>query len=143
VLALAVVICECGPAEAWEALAAPTPTAEHASDAGELIVPGQPSPWQAEARFMIANADELLGLLERAGVADRAHPRHLSTMVSADLLFEDGDITGETWLSRTDLTLLKPYATPEMQARIDAWDAFSRVFEDAGQVTRLIVWFIR
>ncbi len=142
-LALAVVICECGPAEAWEDPSAPVPTPEHVPDAGELMVPGEPSPWQAEARFIVANADELLGLLELAGVAGRTHPRHLSTMVSADLLFEDGDITGETWLSRKDLTLLKPYATPEMKGRLNAWDAFSRAFEDAGQVTRLIVWFIR
>lgn len=140
-LALAVVICECGPVGAAEegslAASAPVP------DAGELLMPAQPSPWQAEARFMVANADELLELLEVVGVANRAHPPQLSTVVSADLLFEDGDITGETWLTRSDLALLGAHAAPEMGERINAWDAFSRVFEDAGHATRLIVWFIR
>jgi hypothetical protein len=140
-LALAVVICECGPAGTWEDR--PAHLGEHVPDHGELLVPAQPSPWQAEARFMIANADELLELLELAGVAGRAHPPHLSTMVSADLLFEDGDIIGETWLTRPDLTLLRPHATPVLGERISAWDAFSRVFEAAGHATRLIVWFIR
>lgn len=140
-LALAVVICECRPAGAGEDR--PARPQEAVPNTGELLVPAQPSPWQAEARFMIANADELLELLEAAGMAGRAHPPQLSTTVSADLLFEDGDITGETWLARPDLTALRAHAAPEMAGRISAWDAFSRVFEDAGHATRLIVWFIR
>lgn len=139
-LALAVVICESGPAEAQEDA---SPAARVSPGDGELLVPGLPSHWQAEARFMVTNADELLELLEVSGVAGRPHPVQLSTLVSADLLFEDGDITGETWLARPDLARMRPHATPELRERISAWDAFARALEDAGQGTRLIVWFIR
>ncbi|MFK7601355.1 hypothetical protein ACI3L1_03990 [Deinococcus sp. SM5_A1] len=140
-LALAVVICESRPAGAQEdSLSYPE---QPAAEAGELLVPEHPSPWQAEARFMVTNADELLELLEVSGVAGRPHPPQLSTLVSADLLFEDGDITGETWLTRPDLTRLLPHAPPELHGQINAWDAFARALEDAGQSSRLIVWFIR
>ncbi len=147
-LGLAVVICERGP----------TGTTGAAVVEGGPVVPADAraphlsfdhsgadhsSAWQAEARFMIANADELLELLAVSGVADREHPPHLSTLVSADLLFEDGDIMGRTWLARGDLARLLPHAAPEMRERIAAWDAFSRALEDSGHASRLIVWFIR
>ncbi|CAM3643692.1 hypothetical protein [Deinococcus frigens] len=139
-LALAVVICESSPAETPQ----DSPSSARISlRAGGLLTPEQPSPWQAEARFIVANADELLELLGVSDVADRLHPPQLSTLVSADLLFEDGDITGHTCLTRPDLARMRPHAAPELRERINAWDAFARALEDAGQATRLIVWFIR
>lgn len=146
-LGLAVVVCESGPV----GVAGPAPTA------GTVTAPDADAPglafdhsgadlsgaWQAEARFMIDNADELLDLLAAAGVGDRDHPPHLSTLVSADLLFEDGDVIGKTWLARPDLARLLPHAAPAMQNRINAWAAFARALEDAGHGSRLIVWFIR
>lgn len=141
-LALAVVICESGPTETQEH-SLPATRVSAAAEAGELLVPEDPSPWQAEARFMVNNADELLELLEVSGVAGRPHPPQLSTLVSADLLFEDGDITGKTWLTRPDLSRMQPHATPELKGRINAWDAFAGALENAGQASRLIIWFIR
>ncbi len=99
--------------------------------------------WHAEARFMIPDADELQALLRASGVADRPHPTQMSVQVSADLLFEDGDITGETWLARADLPALLAHAAPEMHDRLCAWEAFAGALEASGHETRCIVWFIR
>lgn len=99
--------------------------------------------WQAEAHFLVPGPTEFQELLVSAGVADRLHPPNLSTLVSADILFEDGDIVGQTQLTVDELPLLLPLASAAMQARLLAWAAFARALEDQGQVTRLIVWFIR
>ncbi|MDV6374583.1 hypothetical protein [Deinococcus arenicola] len=140
-LALAVVICESGPLESAPPDAEPDGRKQEQGEGH--YHDSQLSAWQAEARFMIANADELFGLLTVAGVSGRLHPPQLSTQVSADLLFEDGDIIGETWLIRPDLAQMWPHAASELRELISAWDAFARALENAGRATRLIVWFIR
>ncbi|GGM05821.1 hypothetical protein [Deinococcus aerophilus] len=132
-LALAYVICERRRlGEAGAQGVGPLPVNVH-----------QTGGWHAEARFLIPDADELQALLHAANVADRPHPAQMSVQVSADLLFEDGDITGETWLTRTDLSALLAHAAPDMHDRLCAWEAFARALETTGHETRCIVWFIR
>jgi hypothetical protein len=131
-LALAYVICERRRVEPEAPGQSPLPVNFH-----------QTGGWHAEARFMIPDADELHALLHASGVADRPHPTQMSVQVSADLLFEDGDITGETWLARADLPALLAHAAPEMHDRLCAWEAFAAALEDAGHETRCVVWFIR
>lgn len=99
--------------------------------------------WQAEARFLVAYPGELMDLLGAAGLSDRPHPPNLSTLVSADILFEDGDIVGRTQITVDELPALAELASQELRVRVLAWGAFARSLEVQGQVTRLIIWFIR
>lgn len=99
--------------------------------------------WETEARFLMPNPSAFLKALDVAGLAGRQHPGDLSLQVSTDLLFEDGDIVGQTYLRPEELPAVLPHADPDMALRLRAWLAFAQALEHAGQDARLIIWFIR
>lgn len=99
--------------------------------------------WQAEAHFLVPQPSEFKALLDGAGMGDRLHPPNLSSLISADILFEDGDIEGQTQVTVDELPLLYPLAPADLLTRLQAWEAFLRAMEAGGQITRLIIWFIR
>ncbi|UBV41657.1 hypothetical protein LAJ19_08280 [Deinococcus taeanensis] len=101
------------------------------------------SDWTGEARFLMDGAQEFLTLLERAGLANLGHPDVTSLQVSAETLFEDGEIIGRTTLTAADLATLLTHAPPEQHPRLLAWAAFAYALEGQGQAARLLIWFVR
>ena len=107
--------------------------------------PSSPSggEWEAEAHFLLPTPTAFLGALEAAGLADRGHPTDLGVQVSTDLLFEDGEVTGQTIVHPAEITILLPHVDEATRLRLRAWDAFARALEADGQDARLVIWFIR
>ena len=101
------------------------------------------SDWETEARFLMPTPSAFLDALGAAGLAGRQHPSYLSLQVSTDLLFEDGDIVGQTYLRPHEIPALLPHADPDMALRLRAWAAFAHALEADGQEARLIIWFLR
>ena len=105
--------------------------------------PRSGSDWETEARFLMPTPSAFLEALGAAGLGERQHPGDLSLQVSTDLLFEDGDIVGQTFLRPDELPALLPHADPDMALRLRAWAVFAQALEQEGQEARLIIWFIR
>lgn len=105
--------------------------------------PRSSADWETEARFLMPNPAAFLDALGAAGLAGRQHPGDLSLQVSTDLLFEDGDIVGQTSVRPEEIMALLPHADPDMALRLRAWAAFAHALEGDGQDARLIIWFIR
>ncbi|GHF33325.1 hypothetical protein HNQ07_000282 [Deinococcus metalli] len=99
--------------------------------------------WEAEARFLLPTPTAFLEALETAGLADRGHPTDLGVQVSTDILFEDGDITGQTVVHPAELLSLAAHVDDATRVRVHAWHAFAQALEHDGQDARLVIWFIR
>ncbi|MFC3835279.1 MULTISPECIES: hypothetical protein [Deinococcus] len=99
--------------------------------------------WEAEARFLLPTPTAFAEGLEAAGLADRGHPTDLGVQVSTDILFEDGDITGQTIVHPPEIPALLPHVDDATQLRLQAWHAFAVALEASGQDARLVIWFIR
>ncbi|WP_189072178.1 hypothetical protein [Deinococcus sedimenti] len=104
--------------------------------------PAPTGDWTGEARFLLDPAQDLHAALEAADVAGRGHPDDLSVQVSAEALFEDGHITGQTVLSAADLATLTAHLPELHHPRIMAWAAFAYALDSQGQNTRFILWFV-
>ncbi|THF88113.1 hypothetical protein E7T09_02540 [Deinococcus sp. KSM4-11] len=102
-----------------------------------------PGEWEAEARFLLPTPTAFLEALEAAGLADRGHPTDLGVQVSTDILFEDGDIVGQTVVRPEEIHELLPHVDDPTRLRLHAWDAFAKALELDGQDARLVIWFIR
>ncbi|WP_412028819.1 hypothetical protein [Deinococcus yunweiensis] len=107
--------------------------------------PRDPAPgeWEAEARFLLPTPTAFAEGLDAAGLGDRGHPTDLGVQVSTDILFEDGDITGQTIVLPTEIPVLMPHVDAATRLRLQAWRAFALALEDSGQDARLVIWFIR
>lgn len=104
--------------------------------------PAPPADWTGEARFLLDPPGDLLAALHAAQLHDRGHPDDLSVQVSAEALFEDGHITGQTVLSAADLATLTAHLPEPHHPRIMAWAAFAYALDSQGQNTRFILWFV-
>ncbi len=133
-LALAYILCERRPRAPHSS---PPPSGRHETS------PSGPGDWEAEARFLLPTPTAFLDALEAAGLADRGHPTDLGVQVSTDILFEDGDITGQTVVQPAEIHALLPHVDESTCQRLRAWDAFARSLEADGQDVRLVIWFIR
>ncbi len=98
--------------------------------------------WSGEARFLLEPAAELHHALQAAHLNDLGHPDDLSVQVSAEALFEDGEITGRTVLSAADLATLTAHLPEAHHARVLAWAAFAYALEGQGNEARLVIWFV-
>lgn len=105
--------------------------------------PAPPADWTGEARFLLDPPGDLLAALQAAQLHDRGHPDDLSVQVSAEALFEDGEIIGRTTLSAADLATLTPHLPELHHARLLAWAAFAYALEGQGLEARLVAWFVR
>lgn len=123
-LALAYILCERRPC-------APLP---------DVPTPGE---WEAEARFLLPTPTAFAEALEAAGLDGRGHPTDLGVQVSTDILFEDGEITGQTVVHPAEIPALLPHVDAPTRLRVQAWHAFAQALERGGQDARLVIWFIR
>jgi hypothetical protein len=99
--------------------------------------------WEAEARFLLPTPTAFLEALEAAGLAGRGHPGDLGVQVSTDILFEDGEIIGQTVVHPAEILSLLPHVDDATRLRLHAWAAFAGALEHGGQDARLVIWFIR
>ncbi|NTX99707.1 hypothetical protein [Deinococcus sp. JMULE3] len=102
----------------------------------------EPAEWTGEARFLLDPPGDLLGALHAAHLHDLGHPDDLSVQVSAEALFEDGEITGRTVLSAADLATLTAHLPEAHHARVLAWAAFAYALEGQGNDARFVIWFV-
>lgn len=98
--------------------------------------------WQAEARFLVRNARSLQDLLQQAELASRGHPADVSATVHTDLLFEEGQVSDQTFVTFSELPRLTVPAALEDYPRLAAWDGFARALEHSGRRSRLVIWFV-
>ncbi|GGK85854.1 hypothetical protein GCM10010844_00460 [Deinococcus radiotolerans] len=101
-----------------------------------------PTEWTGEARLLLDPPRDLLDALHAADLHDLGHPDDLSVQVSAETLFEDGQITGRTTLNAADLATLTAHLPDPHHARLLAWAAFAYAFERQGNEARFIMWFV-
>ncbi|MXV18561.1 hypothetical protein [Deinococcus xianganensis] len=98
--------------------------------------------WTGEARFLLDPPGDLLSALHAAPLHDLGHPDDLSVQVSAEALFEDGEITGRTTLSAADLATLTAHLPDAHHARLLAWAAFAYALDGQDHDARFIIWFV-
>lgn len=98
--------------------------------------------WHAEARFLVRNGRALQDLLLEAGVASRGLPNDVSATVQTDLMFEEGTVSDQTFVTFSELPRLSVSAALGDYPRLAAWDGFLRGLEHSGRRARLVVWFV-
>ncbi len=109
----------------------------------QFPLPTEGTDWEIQARFFIPHPPELAGLLQQFGLADRGHPSHLSSVVSAEILFEDGDIIFKTYLLAHEIQGLALQASVLLVSRLWMWAACLTCLEEENFQARLIIWFIK
>lgn len=94
--------------------------------------------WFEVAAFEHGSARHLLALLDAATLSGRGWPPELG--VSARAGQQDAQVFGATFVMGPELALLA--AADDDPVTIPAWQAFARIYEDAGAAVRVVLWFL-
>jgi len=94
--------------------------------------------WSEVAAFEHGSARHLLALLEAATLSGRGWPPELG--VSARAGQQDAQAFGATFVLGPELAILA--AADDDPVTLPAWQAFARIYEDAGAAVRVVLWFL-
>ncbi|ANE44174.1 hypothetical protein [Deinococcus puniceus] len=94
--------------------------------------------WYEVASFEHGSGRHLLALLDEATLSGRGWPPEPGAGARAGQ--EEAQAFGATFLTGPELAVLA--AADDDPITLPAWQAFARVYEDAGAAVRVVLWFV-